>query len=161
MPGQIEALPGDGRSSSRGLGFKAPRIVMTCRLGFSRRSAWASTSATASLNVSATATHLQEHDTAHGAAKLPEMSLYARVRGTRRRWATRTRRRSRRPVSRATACRSARTIRLIMLARQSAHRVPATHSVLWLELSGPRHFCAEHGRSHHGLCGDISREGEP
>ena len=41
---------------------------MTCRLGSARRSAWASTSATASFNVSATATHRQEHDTAHGAA---------------------------------------------------------------------------------------------
>jgi hypothetical protein len=41
---------------------------MTCRVGSSPRSAWASTSATASLSVSATATHLQEQDTTHGAA---------------------------------------------------------------------------------------------
>ena len=67
-PSQIGALPGDGRRSSRGLGFMAPRIVMTCRVGSSRRSAWASTSATASLIVSATATHPQEQDTTHGTA---------------------------------------------------------------------------------------------
>lgn len=66
--GQIGASPADGRRSSRGLGSKAPRIVMTCRVGSARRSAWASTSATASFSVSATATHRQEHDTAHGAA---------------------------------------------------------------------------------------------
>src|SRR3979490_1464698 len=46
----------------------APRIVMTCRVRPARRSAWASTSATASLSVSATATHPQEQDTTHGAA---------------------------------------------------------------------------------------------
>jgi hypothetical protein len=46
----------------------------------------------------------------------PKMSLYARVRGTRRRWATRTRRRSRRPVSRATARRIARATRPIRSA---------------------------------------------
>jgi len=56
----------------------------------------------------------------------PEMSLYARVRGTRRRWATRTRRRNRRPVSRATARRTARATRPIMSAVAFA---PATYVV--------------------------------
>lgn len=47
-----------------------------------------------------------------------------------------------------------------MLTRHIAHSVPATHSVVLLELSGPRHLRAEHAPSHHGLRDDISREGE-
>jgi len=62
------ALPADDRRSSRGFGSMDPRIVKACRVGSSRRSAWASTSATASLIVSATATHPHEQDTAHGVA---------------------------------------------------------------------------------------------
>jgi len=46
-----------------------------------------------------------------------------------------------------------------MLTRPSAHSVPATHSVVLRELSDPRHLCADHGPSHHGLHDDISRPG--
>jgi hypothetical protein len=132
---------------------------MRCSEGSSRRLAWASTSAAASIIVSATATHPQEQDTAQGAAmELPEVSLYARVHGTRRRCATR--RRSRRAASRATARRATQITRSIMMNGRTAHTVPATHSVGFLELSGPHHLCAEHGASHHGLRDDISRQGE-
>ena len=107
---------------------------MTCRMGSSRRSAWASTSATASSSVSATATHLQEHDTARGAAMavFPEVSLYARVPIRRSRA---TRRRSRRAANLPTARRAAQTTRSIIINRPGAHRVPATNSLVQLELS--------------------------
>ncbi len=53
------------------------------------------------------------------------LSLYARVRGIRRRRATR--RRSRRAANRATALRAAHTTRPIMLIRHIAGIVPATN----------------------------------
>jgi hypothetical protein len=74
---------------------------------------------------------------------LVEVSLYARVRGTRRRCATR--RRSRRAASLATARRAAQITRSIMMTRRTAHTVPANRSVLFLELSGPRHLRAGTG----------------
>jgi hypothetical protein len=114
--GQIGSTAGGWPAVDAGLRIQgSARIVMTCRVGSSRQSAWASTSATASLSVSATATHLQDHDSAHRAAiGVPEVSLYARVRGARRRCATR--RRSSRAVSCATARRTARATRPIRSA---------------------------------------------
>jgi len=66
---QIGALPGDGGRCPGFCGSTAPRIVMRCSEGSSHRWAWASTSAAASIIVSPTATHLQEQDTAHRAAR--------------------------------------------------------------------------------------------
>ena len=96
-------------------------IVMACGVIPVRCSAWDSTSAAASLIVLATATHPQEQDTAHDTA----MTTYTRVRGTRRRRATR--RRSRQPVIRATARRAALAIRPIssaIVARGICARLP-------------------------------------
>ena len=62
---QIGALAGDGGRCPGFCGSTAPRIVMRCS---SHRLAWASTSAAASINAPATATHPQEQDTAHRAA---------------------------------------------------------------------------------------------
>ena len=91
------------------------------------------------------------------AGGVPEVSLYARVTGI---WRSRaTRRRSCRAANRATARRAAQTTRSIMLTRRPAHSVPATHSVVLLELSGPYHLCAERGPSHYGLRDDIFRKG--
>jgi hypothetical protein len=92
------------------------------------------------------------------AGGVPEVSFYARVTGIRRSRATR--RRSCRAANRANARRAAQTTRSTMLTRHNAHSVPATHSIVLLELSGPCHACAEHGPSHRGLRDDISREGE-
>jgi hypothetical protein len=86
------------------------------------------------------------------------VSAYSRVRGIWRRRATR--RRSRRAVTRATARRATQITRSIMMTGRIAHTVPATHSVGFLDLSDPRHLCAEHGPPHHGLRDDISQEGE-
>jgi hypothetical protein len=69
--GQIGALPEDGPRGPGGFGSIEPRIVIACGGGSLRRSAWASTSDTASLIVSATATHPQEQDIAHRAAIAP------------------------------------------------------------------------------------------
>jgi hypothetical protein len=76
MTAQIGALPGDG-GRLRFFGLTAPRIVMACGAGSVGRSAWTSTSATASSIVSATATHPQEQDIAHGAAMAPLLPLRA------------------------------------------------------------------------------------
>jgi hypothetical protein len=65
---QIGALRGDSGRCPGFCGSTAPRIVMRCSEGSAHRLAWASTSAAASIIVSATATHPQEQDTAHGVA---------------------------------------------------------------------------------------------
>ena len=65
---QIGALRGDGGRCPGFCGSTAPRIVTRCSEGSPHRLAWASTSAAASIIVSATATHPQEQDTAHRAA---------------------------------------------------------------------------------------------
>ena len=101
--------------------------------------------------------HLEPGAGARQARARGAVSLYVCVNRIRRRRATR--RRSRRAANRATARRAARAIRSIMLTRHIAHSVPATHSVVLLELSDPRHLCAEHAPSHHGLRDDISRKG--
>ena len=101
--------------------------------------------------------HLEPGAGARQARARGAVSRYVRVIRIRRRRATR--RRSRRAANRATARRAARTIRSIMLTWHIAHSVPATHSVVLLELSDPRHLCAEHAPSHHWLRDDISREG--
>ncbi len=108
--------------------------------------------------IAAVSAHATPRKQRRAAGGVPAVSLYARVTGIRRSRATR--RRSRRAANRATARRAAQTTRSIMLTRYIAHSVPATHSVVLLELSGPCHLCAEHGPSHHGLRDDISREGE-
>ena len=154
---QIGARPGDGARCPGFCGSTAPRIVMRCSEGSSHRWAWASTSAAASTIVSATATHLQEQDTAHRAAIL-EVSAYTRGRGIWRRRATR--RRSRRAATRATARRASQITRSIIMTGRAAHTVPASHSVVFLELSDPRRLVAADGPSHHGLRDDISRQGE-
>jgi hypothetical protein len=66
----------------------------------------------------ATRIRLGELTRGHACSSLsaPEMSFYARLCGTRRRWATRIRRRNRRPVSRATARRTAQATRPIRSA---------------------------------------------
>lgn len=92
------------------------------------------------------------------AGGVPEVSAYARGRGMCRRRATR--RRSRRAATRATTRRATQITRSIMVTGRTAHTVPATHSVVFLDLSGPCLRGAEHGPSHHGLRADISRQGE-
>lgn len=87
-----------------------------------------------------------------------EVSRYARVRGIWRRRATR--RRSRRAATRATARRAIQITRSIMMTGRTAHTVPGSHSVVFLEFSGPGHLRAEHGPSHHGLRDDTSRQGD-
>jgi hypothetical protein len=86
------------------------------------------------------------------------VSRYARVTGIRRSRATR--RRSRRAANLSTARRAAQTTRSIMITRPRAHSVPATHSLVLLELSGPGHLSAEPEPSHYGRCDDIFRERE-
>ena len=86
------------------------------------------------------------------------MSRYTRVRGIWRRRATR--RRSRRAATRATARRATQITRSIMMTGRTAHTVPATHSVVFLEFSGPRQLVGEDGPSHHGRRDDISRQEE-
>lgn len=83
---------------------------MVCRVIRLRCSAWTSTSAVASLSVSASATHPQEQDTVHDTA----MTAYACIRGPRRSRATR--RRSRCAATRATTRRAARASRSIRSA---------------------------------------------
>jgi hypothetical protein len=156
--GQIGALPEMSRCRPRFSGSMVPRIVMAWGMTTWRRSAWASTSATTPLIVSATATHPQAQDTAHGAAMIADASAYTCRRGIWRRRATR--RRSCRAANRATVRRATQITRSIMIIGRTAHAVPATHSVVFLELSGPRRLVAEDGPSHHGLRDDISRQGE-
>jgi len=108
--------------------------------------------------IAAVSAHISTRRRWEKLAELPEVSLYARVTGIRRSRATR--RRNRRAANRPTARRAAQTTRSIMMNRLSAHSVPATHSVVLLELSGPCHLGAEQGPSHHGLHDDISRQGE-
>jgi hypothetical protein len=67
-----------------------------------------------------------------------EVSLYARVPDIRRSRATR--RRSRRAANLSTARPAAQTKRSIIINRPSAHSVPATHSLVLLELSRPCHL---------------------
>jgi hypothetical protein len=108
--------------------------------------------------IAAVSAHISTRRRWEKLAELPEVSLYARVTGIRRSRATR--RRNRRAANRPTARRAAQTTRSIMMNRPSAHSVPATHSMVLLELSGPCHLGAEQEPSHHGLHDDISREGE-
>jgi hypothetical protein len=102
--------------------------------------------------------HISHTPPAGEAGGVPEVSRYARERGS---WRSRaTRRRSRRAASFATARRVAQIIRSIMAGR-TAHTVPATDSVLFLELGGLHPLRADHGLSDHGLRDDIFRQGGP